>query len=226
MERAEIEEWLISSRQVVGQQQGLPDEWWPTTNADGQARASAWALAFFVQGALDTCSAPTLEMACSAGASKPLNRRVIDDMWIDGTARTHVESQVLVDFSVHNWEASSPVQVTGESETYASHGVGDSLSTSDDYSWDFYKLLVIPSATRLFFARVGGHGGESSEDRCQQLAATLVGLVDWYGPALLRPHDELGVAIVPSAKKNRTEAIALWLDRGRLRRERIGRDFF
>jgi hypothetical protein len=125
---------------------------------------------------------------------------------------------VLVDFSVHNWEASSPIQLTGESESGPYHGTGDSLeSNKDDYSWDFYKLLVMPSTTRLFFARVGRTKGSAIPERIEALVTTLQGLIDWYAPALLRPHDELGVVLVPSRRAFVSETRVLWLDRGRLK---------
>jgi hypothetical protein len=46
-------------------------------------------------------------------------------------------------------------RISGESEVCPTHGVGDSVTTADDYSWDFFKLLAVRSPTRLFVARVG-----------------------------------------------------------------------
>jgi hypothetical protein len=221
MNKGELEKWLTTARKSTIEQLDLDPNWWPMTRGSEQANASAWAMAFFIHAALDRCSGKSLAAACSAGDKKEQNEKILKALWTSGSARTHEKEQVLVDFSVHNWNASSPVQLTGESETYASHGVGDSLTSADDYSWDFYKLLVVPSATRLFFARVGGAGGEGAVDRCSKLAMTLVQLVDWYGTALLRPHDELGAVIVPSSKRAHAETIVLWSDRGRLRQERI-----
>jgi hypothetical protein len=221
MEKKELEQWFKDGRAQALQLLNLPADWWPTTQGDEQAKASAWALAFFLLAAKDRCSAPKLMAACSASqATKPLNATVLQALWSAAGTRDHQEEQVLVDFSVHNWDASNPIQITGESETNAQQLVDDQL-TANSYGWDFYKLLLVPSSTRLFFARVGGDGGLSAADRCDRLAQTLIGLVDWYGPALLRPHDELGAIIIPSAKGERQRSLVLWLDRGRLRKAPI-----
>lgn len=224
MDKSELEGWLKASRDTAIARLTLDADWWPMTAGTAEAEASAWALAFFLLAAQNRCSGAALTAACSASvATKPMSAAMVASLWTANAARQHQEEQVLVDFSVHNWDASSPIQLTGESETNASQRVDDSL-TANSYSWDFYKLLVIPSATRLFFARVGGHGRVSAEDRCDQLGKTLVELVDWYGPALLRPHDELGAIVTPSAKRQRNRSLVLWLDRGRLRKDTMTAD--
>ncbi|WP_437644273.1 hypothetical protein [Sorangium sp. So ce362] len=223
MNKVELETWLTAARASTIAELKFGSDWWPMTTGSEQAYASAWALAFFIHAAHDRCAGNELTAACSAGDKKEDNDKILKALWTNGSSRLHQPEQVLVDFSVHNWNASSPIQLTGESETYAAHGVGDSLTSKDGYSWDFYKLLIVPSATRLFFARVGGADGEDASTRCSKLAQTLMGLVDWYGPALLRPHDELGAVILPSAKKAHADTILLWLDRGRLRQERISK---
>lgn len=218
----EIETWLRDAHTKVVGLLELKADWWPTTTGHGQAQSSAWATAFFVVAALDRCWAPNLVAARNKGTDD-LNKKVIDKFWVSGAERTHEQSEVLVDFAVHNWDAASPIQITGESEMHAAHGVGDSMGSADDYSWDFYKLLVIPSITRLFVARVGSRDGESATKRCLQLAQTLAGLVDWYGPALLRPHDELGAVIMPSTVSEQSATIIMWLDRGRLKHRTISK---
>lgn len=226
MDRVEIEEWLWASRQLVLSTLRFGAGWWPMTNTTGapdrQAQASAWALAFFLSAASSRCSGKALTAAChTRTTSETLSayRSALMGAWLaKETAFTHSKHEVLVDFSVHNWNAANPVQLTGESEMYPSHGVGDQLTAGvDDYSWDFYKLLVVPSVTRLFVARVAGHGGKSASERAAALADTLVGLVDHYGPALLRHHDELGAVVLPAGKKSIGDTRILWLDRGRLR---------
>ncbi len=216
MDHDEVEKWLLDAKKTTQTVLNLANDWWPITSGDEQARASAWALAFFLTAANARCSAPTLIAACSASeASKPHNSKVLKALWTK-PGREHQEEQVLVDFSVHNWDASNPIQMTGESEANASQRTDDQLSPNS-YGWDFYKLLLVPSASRLFFARVGGDGGVSAGERCKLLAKTLIELVDWYAPALLRPHDEVGVVIVPSAKNSLEDGFVLTLERGRLR---------
>lgn len=217
MEQGEIETWLTKARQTTVNHLGFTHDWWPTTNKNGQARASAWSLGFFLHAALSRCVGAELLAACSAGASKEMNEKMVQALWTNSPSRKHQSSQVVLDFSVHNPESSSPVQLTGESETYPTHGVGQSLTTADGYAWDFYKLLLVPSTSRVYFARVGANGGQSGGERCRALAASLASLVDWYGPVMLRPHDELGGVILPAAKKNHDETVIFWLDRGKLR---------
>ena len=178
---------------------------------------------FFLEAALTRCSGQKLTVAANA-KDGGMERRVIDQHWLSPPARDHSPHEVLVDFSVHNWDAASPIQLTGESEAYPYHGVKDSLSAKDDdYSWDFYKLLVMPSATRLFFARVGSKRATKVPvaDRIHELGVSLQGLIDWYAPALLRPHDELGAIIMPSKRSFAAETRVLWLDRGRLKMKKV-----
>lgn len=226
MNKVEIEGWLWSARDAVKNHLGLGEAWWPMTNTTGhtdrQAQASAWALAFFITAARERCSGASLKAACHVGGENDVNsyrQTLLTQLWLGGE-RDHSQHEVLVDFSVHNWNAANPIQLTGESETYPSHGTGDSLERPDDYSWDFYKLLVVPSVTRLFFARVAGHGGVDAVTRVIQLTKTLQGLVDFYGPALLRHHDELGAVVVPASSTAATDTRILWLERGRLRCDR------
>jgi hypothetical protein len=221
MNQVELETWLTKGYSTAKAALVLNDGWWPMTKGKRQAEATAWAFAFFLHAALDRCSGPSLTAACSAGDAKEGNEEVLARLWTNTPGRLHQPGQVLVDFSIHNWGAANPIQLTGESEMNAQHGVGDSLEGDDDYSWDFYKLLLIPSTTRLFVARVGGRDGHSAGYRCEQLAATLESLIDFYAPALLRPHDELGAVIISSAKRDRARSQVLWLDRGRLRRAPI-----
>lgn len=215
--QGDLESWLVASHRATRKALGLPDDWWPNARNGEQAYASAWALAFFLTATKERCFARKLRVACSASEStKPLNAKVLKELWKTDDMQEHQDEQVLVDYSVHNWASSNPVQLTGESEAFAQHRI-DSELTADSYGWDFFKLLVVPSSSRLFFARVGGLGGVSAADRCEGLSKTLIELVDWYGAALLRPHDELGVVIIPSSKKERSAGRILFLERGRLR---------
>ncbi|RYZ45981.1 MAG: hypothetical protein EOO72_02980 [Myxococcaceae bacterium] len=101
---------------------------------------------------------------------------------------------------------------------FAQHPILDSEDlTSDDYSWDFYKLLLIPSQTRLFAARVGSCRGVDFRTRRELLTKRLENLIDQYGAAFLRPSDELGAVIIPSAKRDIEKTRILWTDRGRLK---------
>jgi hypothetical protein len=213
----EVESWFWSAREKLKSAQKLEPAWWPNTTDKGNAGVTPLGYLFFLGAAASRCSGRQLTVAAEAPDGS-VQKAVIDKEWLSPGTRDHSPSEVLVDFSVHNWAASSPIQLTGESEGGPYHGTGDSLeSRTDDYSWDFYKLLVMPSTTRLFFARVGRTKGSAIPDRIQALVTTLQGLVDWYAPALLRPHDELGVVLLPSRRSFASETRILWLDRGRLK---------
>ena len=221
----EIETWLWNSRDSLIADLGFDTAWWPNalTKAAPGAAATAWALSFFLEAAKARCFGKDLHLHTHGKAGSQVET-IIKSRWV-GAGRQHSPKEVLVDASVHNWDAASPIQLTGESEVRPTWDTGDSLEGRDDYSWDFYKLLVVPSATRLFFARLSGRGkgtnGIAAGTRIQELLTSLQGIVDLYGPAMMRPGDELGGAIVPfSAKLARTETVVFWLERGRLRHEK------
>jgi hypothetical protein len=219
MTQDELDRWLRTAHAAVVTHLGLKRDWWPTS----QTGASAWAVAFFVKAARDRCRGKKLWAHCDVGKKNQKNQEIIDKLWRTRPGREHGPEEVLVDFSVHNWDADNPIQLTGESEMYPSNGVGHSLERPDDYSWDFYKLLLMPSSTRLFIARVAGDKGQSAEPRSSALGNSLASLVDWYGSALLRPHDELGAMILPASKAINDKTLLLWLDQGRLRRAPVSR---
>ena len=58
---------------------------------------------------------------------------------------------------------------------------------------------------------------ETFRERRRRLMRCLEDLVDQYGAAFLRPHDELGAVIIPTAKRDIALTTILWTDRGRLR---------
>jgi hypothetical protein len=89
-----------------------------------------------------------------------LGRITLDKLWIAPPGRIHQSQQVLVDFSVHNWNASSPIQLTGESETHAQHEVEGSLTTKRRL---FVGLLQTPRDSKRDQAlfRTRGRRGRS-----------------------------------------------------------------
>jgi hypothetical protein len=141
MNRVEIEGRLWAARDKTIATLGLAPDWWPNTSADGNSACTPLAMAFFIDFALDRCVGRMLTLAANSGEPLDPRQRVLEALW-KNVEREHSTSEVLVDFSVHNWNAANPIQLTGESEMYPYHGVGDSLTAPDDYSWDFYKLLV------------------------------------------------------------------------------------
>jgi hypothetical protein len=220
MDKQEIENWLTTGKQHVIQTLGLPVNWWPTTAANQQARASAWATAFFTQGALANAAGATLTARCTIGAQN-LSLQILNAYWVNGVDRLHDATQLMLDYCVTNEGASSPIQVTGESEVGPSYPIEADPIPENGYAWDFYKLLIVPSATRLFLARVAAHDGVGAPQRIAHLAANLRTLVDFVGFSHLRSNDELGAVLIPATSGQRNETMILWVVRGRVRIERV-----
>lgn len=222
MERDEIKSWTKKGYDQVCSLFKFRDDWWPNGMGD-QKDSTLWAMAIMLEAARTRCVGDTLVASYSGGRDGDRKRQLLDHMWAktSTTSKRRVEeSEVLVDFSVHHWDSAAPVQFTGESEMHQAHGVGDSMTTTDDYSWDFFKLLVVPSPTRVFVARVGGADGIDSGHRCLELATTLRRLIDRYGLAYLKSTDELGGVIIPSSVRQWEKTIFIWTERGRLRLSR------
>lgn len=221
MNKSDIETWLTGSKSQLITLLGLPLNWWPTTAPNNpQARASAWAASFFTKASLAAAAGRSLTAHCSNGSNN-LTQQILAAYWNNPPNRFHDPSQLMLDFCVTNDGASSPIQVTGESEVGPSYPTNDTPIPANGYAWDFYKLLIVPSATRVFFARVAAAGGISAPDRVYQLANSLRNLIDLYGTAYLRPNDELAAVLIPATTSQRDETIILWVTKGRVRFEKV-----
>ena len=215
MKPDEIERWLWEGREATISTLELGNFWWPD-GTQPQRSASAWALAFFLKAAKDRLSRfrGAHATVCPKGKDNHY-RQILDALWTPFKGE-HWPHEMLVDFSVLDWRLRSPILLTAESEVAPRHGVKDSITRDDDYSWDFFKLLVIPSPRRLFFARVGAIERGSGRARLEELVATLKRLVKHYGEAFLRERDELGAVIVSGAKADAACTKILWLEAGKL----------
>jgi hypothetical protein len=208
----EIETWLWQARDSVINTLDFKPIWWPKT----QGEASALAAAFFLTATRARLGGPDRRLSVSAAWQKnKKRRRVVQALWGDG-ADVLSPSEVLLDFTVHDWEA-HVFCVSGESEVGSTHGVGDSLTTADDYSWDFFKLLAVRSPFRLFVARVGTrHREDTVAARIATLEASLTRIVTWCGGQLLAPEDQLGVLLLAASKEAATSSRLLHLQDGAL----------
>lgn len=216
LEESTLRRWLLWSFQRTSQHRSARSAWWPTSDSE----ATMLSFAFFVAAARERCGAPTnsTDLYLNASLSGPA-RDWLEEIW-NGRNLEHWPHESLLDFSIHDWQRSNPILVTGESEVGAYWDVGDSLVHPDDYSWDFYKLLVVPSPLRLFFARVGGArsqtGPRNDAQRIETLMHSLSELVSSYAN-LLRTGDQIGGVLMPRSRAHRDSALLFWSNRRRLR---------
>jgi hypothetical protein len=112
---------------------------------------------------------------------------------------------VLVDFNIAAYDSpGNPTVLTAESEMFAWHGAGPMMGNRnsrhrrriDDYTWDFYKLLLVPSPYRVFIARLGAADGDSELGRIAELRESLGSVMEWYGRDLLGGA-ELAAILLP-----------------------------
>jgi hypothetical protein len=135
--------------------------------------------------------------------------------------------EYMVDFSIWNNDRAQGehIALTMESECFPAHGVGDSASLQDGYSYDFYKVLLVPSPRRLFVARVNDVHGAHRRDVLLQSLTTLAN--DAAGLGYLRQGDQLAVVILAASSGQRADSIvAVWdPDRRVFESERIEHGF-
>lgn len=195
MNAHDLEDWLWTARRDVIAAQTQPDEFWWPTEGNNNDTTTAWATAFFVTAArsmLGDVRALTLNKSGTDAGQEA--GRVVERLW-KPTGAQHVAGEMLVDFSINDWASANPIKLTAESEADATQPLEDWRTVGrKSHSWDFFKLLVVPSPIRLFFSRVGG-----SVDR---LCTTLAAHVTEYGATFLRPEDQLGCVIIPRAKES------------------------
>jgi hypothetical protein len=225
----ELDAWVRAGFRDAGEifKPKEPDEWWPALAKNGQGRATTWAWAIILRAAQARCFGPRMMFSAPFHGPKhvPHRQQLLDKVWPSRKRLAHSPYEVMLDFSIHNWDAGRPVLLTAESEMYAEGGTGDSLEGEDDYSWDFYKLLLVASPVRLFIARVGERWITQTRlqrgtVRRNQLVKSLSNIVSWGGASTLQPGDELGVVILPEAPAEWRDLRVLWLDHGQLRQEK------
>lgn len=196
-----IEKWLLDSHNVASKAAAA---WWPST----QAEATSWATEFMLAAALDLCSNTKLTIHTTSGKGGTTATSVSAFCLTNKNFKMHTGT-LMVDFSIHDSSAADPIQLTAESETGVAHETGSNyLDKRNDYAWDFFKLLIVPSRNRLFYARVSDRKKSTTYIRCKQLAMSLVALYNKHAPAFVRPNDRLAIAIVPSKYVDRDKG---WL---------------
>ncbi len=104
---------------------------------------------------------------------------------------THRDFEVLVDVNVLKGRR-DPFEtlITAESEGYSAHG-NALASLENDFAWDLYKLLVVPSPVKLFVARTSTRHHDLLEKQTEELVAHYRGAGDWEFCAVLFPTGRL-----------------------------------
>ncbi|MFZ5481173.1 MAG: hypothetical protein ACOZNI_30720 [Myxococcota bacterium] len=179
-----------------------PDRWWPGPGRDGQGQATTWAWATVMRAALARYpehAKLSLSVNMHGENHRDERTKLRERVW---GAHEYHSYEILLDYTVHDWNASAPVLLTAESEMATDHGVGDSITLADDYSWDFYKLLMVGSPLRLMLARVGSTDVESGVARRDKLTASLTNLLRWYGGALAGNGAEVGFVLLPEGYRD------------------------
>lgn len=125
----------------------------------------------------------------------------------NGSRRLSVR-EYMVDFSIWNNDNApgEHIELTMESECFPAHGVRDSASLQDGYSYDFYKVLLVPSPRRLFVARVNDVHGAHRRDVLLQSLTTLTRDAARLG--YLRQGDQLAVVLLAASSGQRADSIA------------------
>lgn len=221
MTAEELESWLWTSRNLILTELNKDQFWWPTSNNTNDD-ATAWATAFLLTATTAKLGFQERLTLCKSGVSADRSAtRIVDRLWTSAGGQLH-SHEILVDFSVCDWESDSPIKLTAESETGSIESTGDWLTEGhNSYSWDFFKLLLVPSPIRLFFARVGAVN-QDDDDPIDTLVATLVNMVSRYSNTFLRPGDELGGCLIPRAKEKAYSGATtlLWLEDDTLQQRR------
>ena len=173
--------WMDAGYASAAQAHGVEDaSWWPKEARCGQSECTAWAWAAFLAAASDLRGGSwgSVKFAANRGKNWDVRQAVLLDAGFPEEQQSRHE--ILVDFSLHDWNANPPVLATAESEMCSTWGVGPSMNGDDDYTWDFYKLLQVVSPFRLFFCRVGPRDNDTGSARRDRLLASLTTVFDWY----------------------------------------------
>jgi hypothetical protein len=214
MDAEELRRWMDRGCGAAAEGYGKnPDEFWPQPERWGQGMGTTWAIAAVAAAATDRGPAlgwpeRELELGVRSGKHWHVNarRHVVDRLWKESAPagkRRWTPQETLVDITVHDWAAPQPLQIAAESEMCADWDVGDSIDGGDDYSWDFYKLLLVQAPLKLFFARVGPRraaAAGSGRERRDALVRSLVSVYDSY-PRLSRNVELAAVVLAAEGEE-------------------------
>src|ERR1700691_1585858 len=101
-----VEGWLWAARRKLVDSFALGAKWWPNTGRAGNKWVTPLAYLFFLEATAHRCLGRKLTLAAKARDGSA-EREVLDRFWLR-SSRVHSKHEVILDFSVHNWDAASP----------------------------------------------------------------------------------------------------------------------
>ena len=199
----------VEGARDAGNALGHSPTWWPNgTHAQSEASAVAFATALAWAKRIPAPEQPAF-MCLNLKADTV--GRLVGDATRDMTATLgrlvrHLPGEALLDFALlpsHEALAAGQSEfalLTMESEMSPGLDVGAVATRRgpNTYAWDLAKLLWAPCTRRLFIARVGNAGRQSSEERRRKLSQSIDTLVRSYR-GLLRAEDVLIAIVLPAA---------------------------
>lgn len=205
--QADIRRWTKRGYTAARRAYGLAEsQFWPK-GRKGQKYATTWAWGIFLSAVTDGNNqflpANGTHMFAASMGDKHCNNKlgVTASLWNGpgvavppNVTRETDYRETMLDLTVQDWGAPSPFLATCESEMCATWGVGDDIDGVNDYSWDFFKLLAVPSPFRLFIGRVGPDGGIAGEERRDALVHSLKAVHDRY--PVLRGGGEMAAVLL------------------------------
>lgn len=203
---------------------GCVGEWWPNQR---EGSVFAWAVAMqwaFERDGIGAMNQNYVWISTNLGKMRqeklavaarydvpPPNAGWLGEEYRNSSPRRLSIREYMVDFSIWNNDNApgEHIELTMESECFPAHGVGDSASLQDGYSYDFYKVLLVPSPRRLFVARVNDVHGAHRRDVLLQSLTTLTRDAARLG--YLRQGDQLAVVLLAASAGLRADSIvAVW----------------
>lgn len=198
-------EWWPSQPQATVLAQALAMEW-----ANAEHLGTAREHAIWISTSLGTLAGAKLKLLHEHyGVSLPPVHASPRDRYAPRGNRRLSQREFLLDFTLWPLDDAEGdhLLLSMESECYGAHGVGDTVTLDDGYSYDFYKLLLVPSPRRLFFARVNG----DAQRRDTLLGSLQTLTVEARDRGYLRDGDELLAVILSAAGTHRNNSrAAVW----------------
>lgn len=182
--------------------------WWPAAQREASVVSHAMALEWAKN--IDPSERPGW-VCMNVGRAKDRmleteKTRLIEASKIEDAGIRPTTGEVMLDLVVlpelkfvESGLAEHAACLTMESEMSARQGVNRQIGrNTNDYAWDFFKLVWVPSPRRLFVARVGKARGGAERARIEALKNFLDEIIVWYRRSFA-PADKLVMVILGAA---------------------------